>query len=79
MNLIGRQVQFSISDIHLPEPEEVLKLLYGKERLTGRVRELIESSHPDGRFVLVEVAGVGQVLILPLEKISPAFIQSVVA
>ena len=79
MNLIGQRVQFSISDIYLPEPEDVIRLLYGTELITGRVRSLIESSHPDGCFVLVEVDEIKQILILPTAKIAPAVIQSVVA
>lgn len=73
MNLIGQRVQFSISDIHLPESEEVLKLLYGAELITGQVRGLIESTKPEGWFVVVTVEGLEQMVIVSAQRISLPF------
>lgn len=69
MNLVGQRVQFRISDIYLPEPVEVLLMLYGAELINGQIRGVAERSDPDGMFVLVEAAGISQLLILPIDKI----------
>ena len=69
--LKGRYVQFRVRDIHLPEPIAVLHELHDGDILEGRVVDLSE----DGRggvgaaFLVIEVDGLRQPCILPVERI----------
>jgi hypothetical protein len=68
-NLKGRQVQFLVDDIHLPEPAVVLRQLHAGEVLNGTVVDLSDGG-TDGRvFVVIEVQGLPQPCVLAAERI----------
>ena len=62
-------VSFRISDIHLPEPGVVLYQLHRDEMLRGRVVDISDGGAPERRFVLVEVKGVTQLIVVPAGRI----------
>jgi hypothetical protein len=68
-SLKGRQVQFLVDDIHLPEPAVVLRQLHAGEVLSGTVVDLSDGGI-DGRvFVVIEVQGLQNPCVLAAERI----------
>jgi hypothetical protein len=67
--LRGRSVRFRIRDVHLPAPAVILEELYGAEVLEGEVVDLSDSGTEGGAFVVVQVTGFQQPLILAVERI----------
>jgi len=68
-NLKGRQIQFLVDDIHLPDPSAVLRQLHAGEVLNGTVVDLSEGGKDGGVFVVIEVPGLRQPCVLAAERI----------
>jgi hypothetical protein len=66
--LKGRQIQFLVDDIHLPDPAAVLRQLHAGEILDGTVVDFSEGKN-GGLFVVVEVKGLRQPCVLAAERI----------
>jgi len=69
MELRHRWVHFRIRDVWHPKPEQVLMDLHGNEVLLGKVIDLSDSGRQTEVFVVVEVKGIEQALILPVERL----------
>jgi hypothetical protein len=69
MKLQGRWVHFKIRDIYHPDPAQVIIDLHGNDVLLGKVIDLSDSGMQAEAFVVVEVQGIEQALILPVERI----------
>ena len=69
MDLRNHLVHFKISDIFMPEPTFLLWQLHGNDLLHGKVLELSDSGDQRGAFAIVEVEGMEQPLIVPVEHI----------
>lgn len=69
MELRNRWVHFKIRDVYIPDPAKVLFDMYGDDLLQGRVTDLSDSGTTDGVFVVVELEGIDQPVIVPLERI----------
>ena len=69
MELRNRWVHFKIRDVYIPDPAKVLFDMYGDDLLQGRVADLSDSGSTDGVFVVVELEGIEQSVIVPLERI----------
>lgn len=65
----NRRVNFRVSDIYIPDPEEIMKDLYENSVLEGKVIGLTDSGKQENAFVVVQVEGVKHFLIVPLEKV----------
>jgi hypothetical protein len=63
-------VHFKISDIYHPDPATVLTALHGNDVLTGKVIDLSDSGLQKDAFVVVEVEGIEELIIVPVEWIS---------
>ncbi len=69
MELKNRWIHFRIQDVYIPEPEKLLVQLYGDDLLQGKVLDVSDSGLPGGAFVVVQVEGIDQQLIVPVERI----------
>jgi hypothetical protein len=67
--LRNRRVNFRVSDIYIPDPEQIMKDLYENSVLEGKVIGLTDSGKQENAFVVVQVEGVKNFLIVPLEKV----------
>ena len=69
MELRDRWVHFKIRDVYIPDPEKLLVELYGDDLLQGKVVDLSDSGSRQGAFAVVEVEGVEQPVVVPVERI----------
>ena len=69
MDLRDQRVQFKIRDIYHPDPTQVLDDLYGDDLLTGKVVTLSDSGMQKDAFAVVEVEGIKELMIVPVERI----------
>jgi hypothetical protein len=72
MELKNRWVHFKICDVYLPDPRQLLIELHGNDVLEGRVIDLSDSGREAEAFAVVEVAGIGQRVIVPVQRILDA-------
>lgn len=69
MELRDRRVHFRVCDVYHPHPAQVLMDLHGHEVLLGKVIDLSDSGMPGESFVVVEVDGLEQAVIVPTERL----------
>lgn len=69
MELKDRWVHFRIRDVYHPDPAAVLRDLHSNDVLLGKVIDLSDSGMQEGAFVVVEVDGIEQAVIVPVERI----------
>jgi hypothetical protein len=69
MDLRDQRVQFKIRDVYHPDPAQVLLDLHGDDLLTGKVVDLSDSGMQKDVFVVVEVEGIEELLIVLVERI----------
>lgn len=69
MDLRSHHVHFKISDIYIPDPHLLLWQLHGDDLLQGRVIELSDNGTQQGVFAVVEVEGIEQPMIVPVERL----------
>ena len=62
-------VQGRIRDVYHPDPTQVLLDLHGDDLLTGKVVDLSDSGMQREAFVVVEVEGMAELMIVPVERI----------
>ena len=69
MELRDRWVHFRICDVYHPDPAQVLSDLHAKDVLLGKVIDLSDSGLQREAFVVVEVEGMEEPVIVPVERI----------
>lgn len=69
MDLRDQRVQFKICDVYHPDPTQVLVDLHGHDFLVGKVVDLSDSGTQRDAFVVVEVEGIVELMIVPVECI----------
>jgi len=69
VDLKNHTVNFRICDIFYPDCQQILFQLHGNDVLHGRVVDLSESGLVDGSFVEIDVEGLAEKVIVPLERI----------
>lgn len=69
VDLRNRRVHFKIRDVHIPDPHELLVELYGNDLLQGKVIDLSDSGIQERAFAVVQVEGLKQPVIVPVERI----------
>lgn len=69
MHLKDQRIQFKIRDIYHPDPAKILIDLHGDDLLTGKVVDLSDSGLREGAFVVVEVEGLEELVIVAAERI----------
>lgn len=69
MDLRNRWVNFRIRDVYIPDPQDVLNQLYGDDLLQGKVVDVSDAGTGESTFVVVEVEGLQQPVIVPVPRI----------
>ena len=64
-----RWVHFKIRDVYIPDPQMLLLEVYGDDLLQGQVVDISDSGNPEGAFAVVNVEGIKQQLIVPVQRI----------
>jgi hypothetical protein len=64
-----QNIQFKIRNVFHQDPTKDLIDLHGNDVLTGRVIDLSDSGIQKDAFVAVEVEGIEEPLIVPVERI----------
>jgi hypothetical protein len=67
MDVRDQRVQFKICDVYHPDPTQVLLDLHGNDLLVGKVVDLSDSDMQKEAFVVVEVEGIAELMIVPIE------------
>ena len=65
----NRWVNFQISDIYNPDPYQILNELHGNDLLQGKVIDVSDSGTQLEAFVVVEVEGLRQPVVVPMNRI----------
>jgi hypothetical protein len=65
----NRWVNFQISDIYIPDPDQILKELHGKDLLQGKVIDVSDGGTQQEAFAVVEVEGLKQPVVVPMNRI----------
>jgi hypothetical protein len=69
MDVRDQLVQFKICDVYYPDPTQVLLALHGHDFLIGKVVDVSDSGVQRDAFVVVEVEGIADLLVVPIERI----------
>jgi hypothetical protein len=69
MDLRDQRVQFKIRDVYHPDPTRILFELHGDDLLTGKVVDLSDSGLEKDAFVVVEVEGIAELVIVAAVRI----------
>jgi hypothetical protein len=69
MEIRNRQVRFKVRDIHIPDPQDILMELHGDDLLQGKAVDLSDNGTQDATFVVIEVAGLSQPVIIALARL----------
>ena len=72
MELRHRWVRFKVCDVYVPSPEALLVALHGSDLLQGRVIDLSDSGVQSEVFAVVEVTGLTQPVIIPVDRVLDA-------
>lgn len=67
-----REVRFQIGDVYYPDAASILKELHSDDVLRGRVIDLSEAGERGETFVVVQVNGLAQPVVVPLRCIQDA-------
>ena len=69
MELRERWVHFRLRDVYLPDPHEMAFEIHADDLLQGRIVDLSDSGAQGGTFAVIEVDGIVQPVIVPLDRI----------
>jgi hypothetical protein len=69
MDLRNQRVQFKIRDVYHPDPTKILHDLHGDDLLTGKVVDLSDSGMEKDAFVVLEVQGIAELVIVATARI----------
>lgn len=69
MELKGRLIDFRIRDVFEPPPAGLLMELHGDDVLQGRVLFVSDRGLEEETFVVVQVTGVSQPVVVPVQSI----------
>jgi hypothetical protein len=68
----NQRIHFKIRDVYHPDPAQVLKELHGDDLLIGTIIDFSDSGMQVDAFVVVEVDGLEEPVIVPTERIFSA-------
>ena len=69
MDLRDQYVQFRLGDIFMPDAATVIYNLHRNDLLLGRVIEISDGGDRENAFVVVEVEGISQRMVVPVDRI----------
>jgi hypothetical protein len=67
--LKNRWVSFRIRDVYIPDPVKILMDLHGGDILQGKVIDLSDNGTEKELFIVVEVEGIEQPVIVPVGRV----------
>ena len=67
--LKNRWVSFRILDVYIPDPMKILMDLHGGDVLQGKVIDLSDNGTEKEAFLVIEVKGIEQPVIVPSGRI----------
>ena len=65
----NRWVHFRIDDVYFPDAVKILRELHGEDLLQGKVIDVSDSGREEGVFVVVEVEGLAEPVVVPVGRI----------
>jgi len=72
MDWINQRVHFTIRDVYHPDPMQLILVLHGHDLLTGTIIALSDSGMQKNAFAVIEVEGIQELLVVPIERIQGA-------
>ena len=69
MDWINQRVHFKIRDVYHPDPMKIMTDLHGNDLLTGKIIDLSDSGMQKNAFAVIEVEGIQDLLVVPIEQI----------
>ena len=69
MDFRNRLVNFRITDVFHPEPQELLFRVYGKTVLQGEVREITGQPGDPEQYLVIQLRDLPEPVIVPLRAI----------
>jgi hypothetical protein len=69
MDWINQRVHFKIRDVYHPDPIKILTDLHGNDPLSGKIIDLSDSGMQKDAFAVIEVEGLQELLVVPIERI----------
>lgn len=69
MQLKNRCVRFRILDVYIPDPAKILMDLHGGDVLQGKVIDLSDNGTDKEAFLVIEVKGIDQPVIVPAGRV----------
>jgi len=69
IQLKNRWVSFRILDVYIPDPAKILMDLHGGDILQGKVIDLSDNGTEKEAFLVIEVKGIEQPVIVPSGRI----------
>ena len=69
MDWINQRVHFKIRDVYHPDPMKIMTDLHGNDLLTGKIIDLSDSGMQKNAFAVIEVEGIQELLVVPIEQI----------
>lgn len=69
MGWINQRVRFKIRDVYHPDPAKIMLDLHGNDLLTGKIIDLSNSGMQKDAFAVIEVEGIQDLLVVPIEQI----------
>jgi hypothetical protein len=69
VDLRNQRVRFKLRDIYHPDPTKILMDLHGEDVLTGTVVDMTDSGLQVGAFIVADVEGIKESVIVPVEQI----------
>jgi hypothetical protein len=70
MSLRHQIVQFRLADIYFPEPAKVAMQLHNQDQIQGEVVDLSDSGANKDAYAVIEVKGLTQPLLVPVNRIN---------
>lgn len=62
-------INFKIVDVYHPEPDQVLRELYGDDLLQGLVVDISQGKSPEAAFAVVQVDGLRSPVVVSLHQV----------
>jgi hypothetical protein len=69
MDFRNQRVRFKIRDVYYPDPMKILLDLHGEDSLAGMVVDITDSGMQVDAFVVIEVEGIAEPVIVPVARI----------
>jgi len=69
VDLKDHYVQFRLGDIFMPDAATVIYKLHSNDLLLGRVVEMSDGGERENAFVVVEVEGFRQRMVVPVDRV----------